>query len=95
MEPEGEKGVLLQTLRVCRAASWGRRFAGPCRRRLRPPQGGAARARLLAAAALGSSGEERRLPLGSPLPWGMAGDAGQLGALRRGQAFPQRSEDKA
>jgi len=46
-EPEGEKGALLQTLRVCRATSWGRRCAGPRRQRPRPSRcdgsGGASR----------------------------------------------------
>lgn len=46
-EPEGEKGALLQTLRVCGATSWGRRCAGPRRQRPRPSRrdgsGGASR----------------------------------------------------
>ncbi len=46
-EPEGEKGALSQTRRVCRAASWGRCCADPRRQRPRPSRcdgsGGASR----------------------------------------------------
>ncbi len=38
----------------------------------------------------GSAAKEGRSPLGSPLPWGMAGDRRQRGALRRPQALSSR-----
>ena len=90
-----EKGALSQTLRVCRATSWGRRFAGPCRQRPRPAHGtGARRAShppepSLATLAGGSCGGAARARPGGRSTWlgreGRALATGQSPAMGHGR----------
>ena len=73
------------------ARRWSRRRVPPSRTLLGHParvdRAVAQRGPVPAGGALGSAAEEERSPLGSPLPWGLAGDAAKRVALQRPQAL--------